>query len=62
MPKYHPLDFLGWKLEIERLLDDKLYKENLEKIISNEFQQRSWSDFSKNFCDAFSLNLKSTTS
>lgn len=51
MPSYHPLDFLGWKQEIDRLLDDFHYKEGLEKRISGGQFQRNWLDFGQEFCE-----------
>lgn len=51
MPSYHPLDFLGWKQEIDRLLDDFHYKEGLEKKISGGQFQRNWLDFGQDFCE-----------
>ncbi len=51
MPSYHPLDYPGWKSEIERLLDDEAYKTRLEKkIISGNFK-RNWRDFGNEFCE-----------
>jgi glycosyltransferase involved in cell wall biosynthesis len=51
MPAYHPLDFLGWKGEIERLLDDLPYRQSLESEISLHYKHSTWNDFGKAFCD-----------
>lgn len=50
MPALHPLDFLNWKKEIVRLLDDVDYRAGLESAIENKYQHRSWSDFGEAFC------------
>jgi FkbM family methyltransferase len=50
MPSYHPFDYLGWKKEIARLLDDTHYRLELETKIKNEFITRTWDDFSEEFC------------
>jgi glycosyltransferase involved in cell wall biosynthesis len=50
MPSYHPLDFPGWKGEIERLLDDLPYRRALEKKISDEYKNSTWDDFGDAFC------------
>lgn len=51
MPAYHPGDYFGWKAEISRLIDDSEYKENLEKKIEGQYRQRTWADFSRDFCE-----------
>lgn len=51
MPSYHPLDFLGWKQEINRLLDDIPYKRSLEKQVSAGQFGRNWLDFGGDFCE-----------
>ncbi|MEK6368755.1 MAG: glycosyltransferase [Burkholderia gladioli] len=51
MPAYHPGDYFGWKAEISRLIDDSEYKENLEKKIEGRYRQRTWADFSRDFCE-----------
>lgn len=50
MPSLHPLDYPGWKREIDRLLDDHSYRNKLEERIKNEFIVREWDDFSREFC------------
>jgi len=55
MPRYHPLDFIGWKREIERLLDDDGYRKSLEQKISDEHRSVSWADFGARFCDQLVL-------
>lgn len=50
MPALHPLDFLNWKREIVRLLDDVEYRSGLESAIKYKYKHRSWSDFGKDFC------------
>jgi glycosyltransferase involved in cell wall biosynthesis len=54
-PALHPLDYSGWKVEIEQLLDDELYRRELESNIRTNFRDRSWSQFSKDFCDKLVL-------
>lgn len=51
MPSYHPLDFIGWKAEIEKLLDDLPYRQALEECISSNYKVFTWDDFSRSFCD-----------
>lgn len=50
MPAYHPLDFPGWKAEIERLLDDLPYRQSLENRISAEYEPLTWRDVGEKFC------------
>lgn len=47
VPAYHPLDFMAWKKEINRLLDDRTYLVSLEKRIQKQFVFRTWSDFAE---------------
>ncbi|WP_137680645.1 glycosyltransferase family 4 protein [Aurantiacibacter suaedae] len=51
MPSYHPLDFPGWKVEIDRLLDDRSYRETLETKIASQNFSRNWRDFGRDFCE-----------
>jgi glycosyltransferase involved in cell wall biosynthesis len=51
MPSYHPLDFLGWKGEIERLLDDDVYRQSIEARLDLEKFKRTWQDFGNEFCE-----------
>ncbi|MGE4322525.1 MAG: glycosyltransferase [Sphingobium sp.] len=55
MPSYHPLDFPGWKKEIDRLLDDWNYRKSLERKISDRYRNVTWDDFGKQFCDQLVL-------
>lgn len=50
MPAYHPLDFPGWKAEIERLLDDLPYRQSLEDKIAAEYRPLTWLDIGEQFC------------
>ena len=50
MPSYHPLDYLGWKGEIEKLLDHPKHRLDLEQRIRKEYKHRSWDDFAADFC------------
>lgn len=50
-PSYHPLDFHGWYEEISRLIDDKLYKTQLEDKIKGFSYSRSWDDFGFEFVE-----------
>lgn len=50
-PSYHPHDFLGWKAEIERLLDDIPYRKSLEENIKNKYKSITWKEFGKEFCN-----------
>lgn len=56
MPSYHPQDFLGWRSEVDKLLDDQHYKQALEKTILDKYQPKLWHDFSKEFCDKLLIN------
>lgn len=49
MPSYHPLDFVGWKQEIIRLLDDADYRRSLEAKLNTKLFRRTWQDFGKEF-------------
>ncbi|MDY7523909.1 glycosyltransferase family 1 protein [Sphingomonas sp. 10B4] len=51
MPSRHPLDFVGWKSEIERLIDDKRYRSKLEAAISAGRFERDWKNFGQEFCE-----------
>lgn len=51
MPAYHPGDYFGWKAEVERLIDDADYRKSLEDRVKNEYHQRTWAEFSREFCD-----------
>lgn len=51
MPALHPLDFPGWKAEIERLLDDVTYRRSLEEVISKQYQSLTWNDIGERFCN-----------
>lgn len=53
MPSYHPLDFLGWKREIIRLLDDDTYRKALERKLDATQFKRTWRDFGDDFCSKF---------
>ncbi|CCA89873.1 glycosyl transferase (plasmid) [Novosphingobium sp. PP1Y] len=53
MPSYHPLDFIGWKQELIRLLDDAGYRRSLEKGLDTQLFRRTWQDFGKEFCTTF---------
>lgn len=53
MPAYHPLDFPGWKSEINRLLDDDSYRLSLENRVSGGHFKRTWRDFGEEFCSKF---------
>ncbi|URD61959.1 glycosyltransferase [Sphingomonas sp. KRR8] len=53
MPSYHPLDFLGWKGEIVRLLDDLPYRSALEARLEDGHFKRTWADFADDFCTHF---------
>lgn len=55
MPSYHPMDFPGWKREVDRLLDDWDYRQSLERRIAAEYQPFSWDDFGKRFSDQLVL-------
>ncbi|WP_137680646.1 FkbM family methyltransferase [Aurantiacibacter suaedae] len=55
MPSYHPLDFLGWKTEILRLLNDEEYKASLENKIRDNFKNRTWTHFGDDFVDGILL-------
>ncbi len=50
MPSYHPQDFLGWRREIDKLLDDQHYKQSLEQNIAAKYTPKSWSEFANEFC------------
>lgn len=50
MPSLHPLDFPGWKAEIERLIDDHQYRKSLEQRITTEYQSLTWTDVGELFC------------
>jgi glycosyltransferase involved in cell wall biosynthesis len=50
MPAYHPLDFPGWKAEIERLLDDDTYRQSLEDRISDKYRSLTWNDVGERIC------------
>lgn len=50
MPSLHPLDFLGWKSEIERLLDDMPYRYSLEQRIAAEYHPLTWDEVGERFC------------
>lgn len=50
MPAFHPLDFPGWKAEIDRLLDDLPYRRSQEEIISNQYKSLTWNDVGERFC------------
>jgi len=50
MPRYDPLDFLGWKREMERLVFEPDYLSSLEEIISEKYVKRRWGDFAREFC------------
>ncbi|MGE4322524.1 MAG: glycosyltransferase family 4 protein [Sphingobium sp.] len=50
MPSYHPLDFLGWKGEIIRLLDDDAYRASVEAKLTVDAFKRTWQDFGDEFC------------
>jgi glycosyltransferase involved in cell wall biosynthesis/SAM-dependent methyltransferase len=51
MPSFHHFDYFGWKNEIEKILDNNIYKADLEEKIRNNLSIRTWNSFSKNFCD-----------
>lgn len=53
MPSYHPLDFLGWKYEIIRLLDDADYRSSLEQRLNTQLFKRTWQNFGNEFCKKF---------
>lgn len=55
MPSYHPMDFPGWKREIDRLLDDWDYRQSLERKIAAEYRPFTWDDFGKRFSDQLVL-------
>lgn len=50
MPTLHPLDFLGWKSEIERLFDDIPYRRSLEQRIATEYRPLTWREVGERFC------------
>lgn len=50
MPSYHPLDFVGWKQEIVRLLDDDNYRQFREKKLDTQLFKRTWQNFGEEFC------------
>jgi len=51
MPQYHPYDYMGWSAEIARLVDDHLYRLTLEESIVENYVNRSWADFSREYCE-----------
>jgi len=55
MPAFHPLDFLGWKAEIERLLDDLSYRRSLENMIAEKYRSLTWDDTGARFCSELVL-------
>lgn len=55
MPAYHPLDFFGWKTEIERLLDDQPYRRALEQRINQQYRHQNWTNFSQSFCEHLAM-------
>ncbi|NWK97383.1 glycosyltransferase family 1 protein [Sphingobium lactosutens] len=57
MPAYHPLDFIGWKKEIEKLIDDVPYRKDLESKIAEEYESMSWDDFGKQFCENIEADI-----
>lgn len=55
MPSYHPLDYFGWKAEIEKLLDNTAYRQALEDKISKDYVHSTWDDFGESFCEKLLL-------
>lgn len=53
MPSYHPLDFIGWKQEIIRLLDDANYRRSIEMGLDTKLFKRTWQNFGEEFCNTF---------
>lgn len=49
MPNYHPLDYPSWIKEITHLIDDRSYREDLEKQIPLNFKPLTWDDFGRKF-------------
>lgn len=58
MPALHPLDFPGWKAEIERLLDDQSYRQSLERQIAKQYHPLTWNDVGERFCDKLILEIR----
>ncbi len=58
MPALHPLDFPGWHQLVIRLIDDLAYRRQLEAEISSKYQQRSWAQVGRDFCDTLLDNYK----
>lgn len=55
MPSYHPLDYPGWKSEIEKLLDNKKYFNKLSNQIKNKYINKNWTEFSVQFFEKICL-------
>jgi glycosyltransferase involved in cell wall biosynthesis len=51
MPSYHPLDYFGWKNEIERMFDDEGYRIYLENKIRLSYISRNWLEFVTDFSE-----------
>jgi glycosyltransferase involved in cell wall biosynthesis len=49
MPMLHPDDFVGWRREIERLLDEPSYLAQLELAIEQRYQPRTQDEYCSTF-------------
>jgi len=49
MPALHPDDFLGWKAEIIKLVDNSNYRVELERRIADEYERRSPDAYCREF-------------
>lgn len=51
VPSYHPQDFINWKNEIQKLIEQPEYRKKIEKNIQENFVVRTWTDFGEEFLE-----------